>query len=110
MNAAAVIRLLLAGMLAVASTFAIGQSSANFASPAFAINAGVGDMGSSNFNARASVGQPFDPVGVSSAGFAMRPGLFGIPVSSGTTANLPLFNTGMAPDRSLLPGGSVDPH
>ena len=83
MNTTATFRILLAGVLAAIATIAVAQSSANFKSPAFSVNAGVGDMGSTSFNARASVGQPFDATGVGSAGFAMRPGLFGIPVAAG---------------------------
>jgi hypothetical protein len=107
---AVVFRLLLGTLLAAGLPFASAQSSANFNSPAFAVGAGVDDMASTNFHARASVGQPFDAVGVSSAGFTMKPGLFGIPTTTNTTGSLPVFNTGVAADHSLLPGGSVDPH
>ncbi len=110
MNATALFRFLLAGILALLPVLAIAQSSANFKSPAFAVNAGVGDMASSGFSARASVGQPFSPAALSSANFAVTTGLLAIPLASGTTGNLSVFNTGVAADRTLLPGGSVDPH
>ena len=110
MNATAIFRLLLTGILAAMATLAIAQSSANFKSPAFAVNAGVGDMGSASFSARASVGQPFGAAALSSTNFAVTPGLLAIPLTTGTTGNLPVFNTGVAANRTLLPGGSVDPH
>ena len=44
MNAVAVSRFMLAGILAAISSIASAQSSTNFKSPTFAVNAGVGDM------------------------------------------------------------------
>lgn len=110
MNATALFRFLLAGILVLMPALAIAQASANFKSPAFAVNAGVGDMTSTGFNVRASVGQPFSPAALSSTNFAVTTGLLAIPVTTSTTGNLPVFNTGVAADRTLLPGGSVDPH
>ena len=106
----AAFRILLAGIVVAMPTFAIAQSSANFKSPAFSVNAGVGDMGSASFNARASVGQAFSPAALSSTNFSVATGLLAIPLATGTTANLPVFNTGVAANGSLLPGGSIDPH
>ncbi|MBL0122651.1 MAG: hypothetical protein IPP88_07920 [Betaproteobacteria bacterium] len=110
MNATALFRFLLAGILVLMPALAIAQASANFKSPAFAVNAGVGDMTSTGFNVRASVGQPFSPAAQSSTNFAVTTGLLAIPVATSTTGNLPVFNTGVAADCTLLPGGSVDPH
>ena len=110
MNIAAALRILFAGLLAAMATIAVAQSSANFKSPAFSVNAGVGNMGSASFSARASVGHPFGPAALSSTNFSVATGLLAIPLTTGTTGNLPVFNTGVAANGSLLPGGSVDPH
>ena len=111
MNVIAVFRLLLVAMLAAVSTIAISQSSANFKSLAFAVNAGVGDMASANFSARASVGQPIDAATLSSANFAFASGLFALPRSTSGSGNVPNtsapVSAGSGHSCALKPNGGL---
>jgi hypothetical protein len=72
------------GLLASGAAFAAGQSSANFAIPRDAINAGVGDMASANFRLSSSLGDAVAGATITSVGFRLNSGFRGqISVPSG---------------------------
>lgn len=71
-SCAAMITLLAWAIVPLAAQAA--SSSANFVSPVDAVNNGVADSASANFNAGASVGEAFSTVTSSSANFTDKPG------------------------------------
>jgi Dockerin type I domain len=73
-RAAAAMLACLAGMIVSSALLAAGQSSANFAIPRDAINAGVGPMSSTNFILQSSVGDAVGGGVITSAGYQLASG------------------------------------
>jgi len=64
-------------MFACSIAWATGPSSANYAIPSSALNAGVGDMASVSYKLSSSLGDPFFAAGLSSTNYQVNPGFWG---------------------------------
>ena len=57
---------------------ATGPASTNYALPVTTLNAGVGNMASASYKLSSSLGDPFSTVSLSSNGYRLRPGPWGV--------------------------------